>query len=62
MANQIDRMEGKLDAANEKLDKLSERIAVAETDAVWVKRALKILGTVLLGVVGKLAHLTFLTK
>lgn len=51
----LDRLEGKLD------DHL-QRLSKAEADIGWIKSAGRYLTIVILGVIGKLAHLTFIGK
>ena len=52
IVDRLGRIEGKL-------DKHLEKLAGAEADIRWIKKALSVGGIVLLGVIGKLAHITF---
>ncbi len=56
---QLQHLDRRFDKLEEKLDKHLERISKAEVEVNWLKTASKYLAIVVLGVVGKLAHLTF---
>lgn len=52
LKDQLDRMEAKQDA-------FTERVIAIEVDHRWLKLSGKWIATILLAVVGKIAHLTF---
>ena len=53
------QVQAQLDRIEAKLDTHLERITVVETDHKWFKGHIKFMWVLILGVVGKLAHITF---
>lgn len=50
----------RFDHLEEKLDKQLERVSKSEVEVAWLKTVAKYMAMVVLAVVGKLAHLSFL--